>query len=160
MYSTCHCWSRIPSGRSEWIKLYQSQKRSLRQEIIRSMRSKQPSTVRCTVSRQTTKCQASTTSFRGRATQKKKIFGSLHRQSYTSGNWSTPSIRSIWKSRQRPLHPWTPLLQWPGQQSQKSQNESVAIQAKEPTREAKTRASETSKRCPSWPQMWMSYSSL
>ncbi len=42
----------------------------------------------------------------------------------------------------------------------KSQNESVVVQAKESTNEAETRVSKTSERCPSWPQMWMSYSSL
>ncbi len=60
--------------------------RSLSQEITKNMRSKQLSTAWCTASRQTTKCQASTTLFCGRATQKKKILESLHRQSYTSGN--------------------------------------------------------------------------
>ncbi len=142
MYSTCHYWSRTLPGRGKWTtKLCQSQKRNSRLETTRIMRSKQSSTARCTANRQTIKCQASTTLFRGKATQKKKILGSPHRQLYTSGNWSTPSIRSIRKSQQRPLHPWTLLHQWPGQRFQnKSRNKSAAVQAKEPISEAESSA--------------------
>ncbi len=109
--------------------------------MTRSRRSKQSLTAQCTANRQTiVKCQASITSFCGRATLKKKTPGSLHWQSYTFGSWLAPFIRSIRKSEQRPLHPRTSLHQWPGQQFQNSQNESVAVQAKESISETKSRA--------------------
>ncbi len=145
MYSKCHYWSKTSSGRGEWIiKLCQSQKRSwsLRQEVTRSMRSKQSSTMQCMANRPTAiKCQVSTTSFCRRATQKKKTPGSLYRQLYTSENWSTPSIKSIQKSQQCPLYPWTSLYQWPSQRFQnKNRNKSVTVQAKEPISEVESKA--------------------
>ncbi len=143
MYSMCHCWSRTPQEEGEWIKHYQSQKRTWnsKPEATRSMRSKQLLTARYTANRQMTKWQASTTSFCGRVTQKKKTPGSLHWQSYTSGSWLAPFIRSIRRSRQQPLHIWTPLHQRPGQRfPNKSQNKNVIVQAKEPISGAESRS--------------------
>ncbi len=142
MYSTFYCWSRTSWEKSKWTKLCQNQKRiwNSRPEATRYTRSRQSLTVWYIASRQTvTKCQAFIISFYGRASQKKKIPNSLYWQLCTSGSWSAPFIKSIWGSRQRPLHPWILFYQWLGQQFWKSQNESVAVKVKEPISEAESR---------------------
>ncbi len=61
-------------------------------------------------------CQAFNTWFCEKATQKKKILGSLHQPSNTFGGSSAPTIGSIRKNQQRPHLQLIPLHQWSGQQ--------------------------------------------
>ncbi len=84
---------------------------------VRSTKSRQFATVRFMPGSQKATYQAYTTWCHGRATRKKKIPGSQHRPSNTSGGSSAPSIRSTRRSRQLPPLQPIPLRQGLGLQS-------------------------------------------
>ncbi len=121
---------------------------NLRPKATRSIRSRQLLTAWYTISRQiATKCQTFTTSSCKNATRKKKTPESLYQQSYISGSWLAPFIRSIRRSWQQLLYLWTLLHQCLGQRFQKSQNKSVVIQVKELIREAEKKVAFCGPRC-------------
>ena len=116
------CWNRIPRRRGEWmIRSWISSSRLA--TTTRSMRLMAFGTARSMPkSQQQVSCQGSTIWSCGKATLRKRIPGSLHRQSSTFEGSSPPTTKTIQKSRQRHLTPSIQLRRWlghplhPGQQ--------------------------------------------
>ena len=106
------CWNRIPQRRGEWmIRSWISSSRLA--TTTRSMRLMAFGTARSMPkSQQQVSCQGSTIWSRGKATLRRKILGSLHRQSSIFEGSSPPTIRTIQRNQQRPPSPLTQLHQW------------------------------------------------
>ena len=120
MFSMCHCWSRIPQGKSG-----SSQFQSLIRVMTRSTRWKLSKTVQSMPKKQTDTFQGYTIWVHGRVIWKKRTPGNLFRLLCISGRWSAPFTKTTRRSRKRHQHSWTPLRPWPSQRpsSPQSKNE-------------------------------------
>ena len=88
---------------------------SLRLAMMRSIRLMVFETARSMPkNQQQVSCQGSTTWFCGKATPRKRIPGSLYRQSSTFKGLLTPITKTIQKDQQQPLFPSIQLYQWQG----------------------------------------------
>ena len=115
--------NRIPQRRGKWMIRSWISSLRLATTRTRSMRLMAFGTARSMLkSQQQVSCQGSTIWSRGKATLRRKIPGSLHRQSSTFEGSSPPTTRTIQRSRQRHLLPSIRLRRWlghplhPGQQ--------------------------------------------
>ena len=114
------CWNRIPRRRGEWM--IRSWISSSRLATTRSMRSMAFGTARSMPKSQQANYQGLTIWSHGKATLRRRIPGSLYRQSITFEGLSPPITKTIQKSRQRHLPPSIRLCRWlshplhPGQQ--------------------------------------------
>ena len=129
-FSTCHCWSKTPPGRGGWMRALHGWNLKRVMAKVTSTRLREFGTAQSMRGSQKMAIyQDSITWCRRKATQKKKIPGSLHQLCNTFGSLSAPSTRRIRTSQSQPHLPSTLLHQWPDQQSS-SPNESMPDQPK------------------------------
>ena len=121
MFFTYSCWNKILWRKSKWI--IRSWISSSRLATPKSMRSMAFGIAwSMPRSQQQVSCQGSTTWSCRKATLRRRIPGSLHRQSSIFEGSSPPTTKTIQKSRQRHLTPSIQLRRWlghplhPGQQ--------------------------------------------